>query len=78
MFAGEGVPAAVWLLFLIAPLVGGAIAVVIWKITRPAEVFSAMRDQERSSAKSGVTTEAAGVHGFRPPRACSSREASSP
>jgi aquaporin Z len=36
LFAGGESLQQVWL-FLIAPLVGGAIAVVIWKITRPAE-----------------------------------------
>jgi aquaporin Z len=36
LFAGGESLQQVWL-FLIAPLVGGAIAVLVWKITRPAE-----------------------------------------
>jgi aquaporin Z len=36
LFAGGESLQQVWL-FLIAPLVGGALAVALWKITRPAD-----------------------------------------
>jgi aquaporin Z len=45
LFAGGDSLQQVWL-FLIAPLVGGALAVVLWKITRPAEGMLGDEGQE--------------------------------